>query len=98
MGEGLREFKKYIEYNKQTTKYYLRGLYDSEGNNDINRYIHLYNSKKKLLKYLHYLLKEYSGIIATGPYLQRKAGNTRVINGVESRISPQSRLLLYICL
>jgi len=34
--------------------------------------IYLYNSKKELLKYVKYLLKKYSDIVATSPYLQRK--------------------------
>jgi len=32
---------------------------------------------------LKYLLKKYSDIVATDPYLQRKTGTETVINGVE---------------
>jgi len=79
----LEGFKPYIEYSKETVRYYLRGLYDSEGNNYRNKQIQLSNSKEKLLKYVQYLLKEYFDIIATGPYLMEKAGDTKVIKGVK---------------
>jgi len=81
--KGLEGFKPYVEYSRETVRYYLRGLYDSEGNNYRNKQIQLFNSKERLLKYVQYLLKEYFGIIATGPYLKEEAGSTRVIKGVE---------------
>jgi len=31
--QDLEEFKPFIEYDKETVKYYLRGLYDSDGYN-----------------------------------------------------------------
>jgi len=36
-------------------------------------------TKKELLKYVQCLLKEYSGIIATGPYLQKEAENKTLL-------------------
>jgi len=82
--QGLQGFKSFIEYNRETVKYYLRGLYDSEGNNCGNKEIRLYNTKKKLLEYIQYLLERYFGIVTAGPYLQRKAGTKTVINGVKT--------------
>jgi len=73
-GKGLEGFKRYIEYNKKTVRYYLRGLFDSDGNNYRNKRIQLYNSNKKLLEYVQYLLKKYFNIVATGLYLVHKAG------------------------
>jgi len=61
-------------------------LFDSEGSNNGNKQIQLFNSKKKLLKYVQYLLKEYFDIVATGSYLQKKTGTKTVINGVETTI------------
>jgi len=65
-------------------RYYLRGLYGSDGYNYENKQIHLSNTKKKLLKYVQYLLKKYFDIVATGPYLVQKAGSEMKINGVET--------------
>jgi len=83
--QGLEGFKPYIEHDTETVRYYLRGLFDSEGYNYRNRQVYLYNSKKELLEYVQYLLKEYFSIKSTGPYLQRKAGDIEIINGVETR-------------
>jgi len=78
--KGLEGFKSFIEYNRETVRYYLRGLYDSDGNNSGNKRIRLTNSKKELLEYVQYLLKKYFDIIATGPYLVEKAGSIMMIN------------------
>jgi len=83
--QGLEGFKPYIEYNKETVKYYLRGLYDSDGNNYRNKLIQLYNSNKKLLEYVQYLLKKYFNVAATGPYILHKSGDIAIINGLESQ-------------
>gem|GEM_PF-3749239 len=64
-------------------KYYLRGLYDSEGNNYRNKLIQLSNTKEKLLEYVQHLLKEYFNIVTTGPYLNKKAGTKTIIKGME---------------
>jgi len=82
--QGLEGFKEYIEHDTETVKYYLRGLYDSDGSNTGNKQIRLTNSNKELLEYVQYLLKEYFGIIATGPYLQKKAGDKITINEVKT--------------
>jgi len=82
--QGLQGFKKYIEYSRETVKYYLRGLFDSDGGNYRNKYIYLSNSNKKLLGYVQCLLKECFSIIATGPYLQKKSGSKIIINRVET--------------
>jgi len=83
--QGLQGFKPYIEYNKETVKHYLRGLYDSEGFNKRNKQIRLYNIKKQLLEYIQCLLEKYFDIKATGPYLMYKAGTQTVINGIKTR-------------
>jgi len=81
--QGLEGFKKFVEYNRETVRYYLRGLFDGEGNNNGNKQIRLTNTNKELLEYVQYLLKKYFNIKATGPYLRIKAGTTVTINGVE---------------
>jgi len=81
--QGLQGFKEYIEYSRETVKYYLRGLYDSDGSNAGNKQIRLFNTNIELLEYVQYLLKEYFGIKSTGPHLQRKNGTKMMINGVE---------------
>jgi len=81
--EGLEGFKEYIEYNKETVRYYLRGLFDSEGNNYRNKLIRLYNTNKGLLEYVQYLLEKYFNVKATEPYLVHKTGSTKVIKGVK---------------
>jgi len=35
--QGLQGFKQFIEHNTETVKYYLRGLFDSEGGNYRNK-------------------------------------------------------------
>jgi len=65
--QGLEGFKEYIEYNRETVRYYLKGLFDSEGNNNGNKQIFLCNSDIKLLRYVQYLLNKYFNIISTGP-------------------------------
>jgi len=35
--QGLQGFKEFIEYSKETVRHYLKGMYDSEGNNDGNK-------------------------------------------------------------
>jgi len=85
--QGLEGFKEYIEYNKNTVRYYLRGLFDSDGSNSGNKRIYLLNSKERLLKYVQYLLKKYFDVKATGPYLKKKAGATVIIKGIERNIN-----------
>jgi len=82
--QGLQGFKEYIEYNKKTVRYYLRGLFDSDGNNYGNKRIRLTNTNKELLGYVQHLLKKYFNVATTGPYLQRKNGTKMIINGVET--------------
>ena len=67
-------------------RYYSEGLLDSEGSNNRNKQIQLFNSKERLLKYVQYLLKKYFDVIATGPYLQKKAGTILTINGMEKPV------------
>jgi len=81
--QGLQGFKEYIEYNIETVRYYLKGLFDSDGSNKRNKRIFLYNSNKELLEYIQHLLKKYFDVKATGPYLVYKAGDTITINGVK---------------
>jgi len=50
--QGLEGFKEYIEYSKNTVRHYLKGLFDSDGNNYRNKQIRLYNSKRVLLEYV----------------------------------------------
>jgi len=84
--QGLQGFKEYIEHDIETVKYYLRGVYDSDGNNYRNKLIQLSNSNKKLLEYVQYLLKKYFNIKATGPYLDKESGTIIVINGVKKPV------------
>ncbi|HEW93458.1 hypothetical protein DRN87_02435 [Candidatus Geothermarchaeota archaeon] len=60
--ENLDTLKQYIEYNKNTITYFLRGLYDSEGSNYRCIKISLYNTDISLLKYVKYLLAKYYNI------------------------------------
>jgi len=83
--QGLQGFKEYIEHDIETVKYYLKGLYDSDGGNYRNKLIYLSNTNIELLKYVQYLLKKYFDVKATGPYLVHKAGTKKVINGVRTR-------------
>ena len=79
--QSLETLKQYIEYDKDTVKYFLRGLYDSEGNNYRCKLISLCNSDLELLQYVQYLLKKYFNIRATGLYLVTKAGSIMIRNG-----------------
>jgi len=74
----LESLKSYIEYDKDTVRYFLRGLYDSEGYNKRCRRISLVNNNLELLHYVQYLLKKYFDIGATGPYLNKKAGSIHI--------------------
>jgi len=85
--EGLEGFKSYIEHDKKTVRYYLKGLFDSDGCNNGNKQIFLCNSDIKLLRYVQYLLNKYFNIIATGPHLEKKAGTKTTINGVETTLN-----------
>jgi len=49
--QSLDTLKQYIEHNRETVKYFLRGLYDSDGNNYRCKLIFLYNNDLKLLKH-----------------------------------------------
>jgi len=82
--KGLEGFKPYIEHDTEMIRYYLKGLFDSEGCNYRNKRIKLSNSNIELLEYVQYLLKKYYNIISTGPYLQRKTGTKMIINGIET--------------
>jgi intein-encoded DNA endonuclease-like protein len=76
--QTLKSLKQYIEHNKETTTYFLRGLYDSEGSNYRCRRISLSNNSEKLLCYVQYLLEKCFNIKATGPYLVIEAGSTSI--------------------
>jgi len=73
--QTLDTLKPYMEYDEDTVKYFLRGIYDSEGCNYRCKRIILYNSDLKLLNYVRYLLKKYFGIMIRGPYLHVRAGS-----------------------
>ena len=83
--QTLDTLKPYIEYNRDTVKYFLRGIYDSEGCNYRCKQIFLSNNDLKLLSYIQYLLKKYFSIKATGPYLNVKAGSIMVKGGKRFR-------------
>jgi len=76
--QDLDTLKQYIEHNRETVANFLRGFYDSDGNNYRYKHIFLYNSNLKLLRYTQYLLKKYFSIKATGPYLIAKAGSIHI--------------------
>jgi len=48
--KGLEGFKQYIEHDIETIRYYLKGLFDSEGYSKRNKQIHLYSSNKKTVE------------------------------------------------
>ena len=82
--QSLESLKQFIEYSKDTVAYFLRGLFDSEGNHykykkRRSSYIRLYNNDITLLKYVQHLLKKYFGINVTGPYMSVKAGTEHEI-------------------
>jgi len=86
--QDLDTLKQYIEYDGDTVKYFLRGIYDSEGTNYRCRIISLANSDLELLQYVQYLLKKYFNIRATGPYLNKKARSIHIKkNGERIRTS-----------
>ena len=76
--QNLDTLKPFIEHSKDTVAYFLRGLYDSDGNHYVYKrkynQIHLYNNDKDLLKYTQCLLEKYFNIITRGPYLNVEAG------------------------
>jgi intein-encoded DNA endonuclease-like protein len=72
--QTLETLKLYIEHDKKTVAYFLRGLYDSEGYNYRCEQIWLSNNNTGLLCYVQYLLERYLDITATGPYLVTRAG------------------------
>ncbi|RLF04249.1 MAG: hypothetical protein DRJ64_07210 [Thermoprotei archaeon] len=76
--QTLETLKPYIEYNKETIKYFLRGLYDSDGTNYRCKQIFLANSNLKLLQYAQHLLRKYFNIVSRGPYLNVRAGSIRI--------------------
>ncbi len=76
--QTLETLKPYIEYNKDTVRLFLRGLYDSDGSNYRCKKIVLFNSNIELLYYVQYLLKKYFIIMIRGPYLNAKAGNISI--------------------
>jgi len=79
--QDLEKLKQYIEYDKDTVKYFLRGIYDSEGSNYRCRWISLVNNNLELLHYVQYLLKKYFGIKTIGPYLKVRAGSIMIKDG-----------------
>ena len=82
--QTLETLKPYIEHDKKTIASYLRGLYDSDGYNYRCKQIFLLSNNEELLHYVQYLLKKYFNIIATGPYLNTKAGSiSKKKNGEE---------------
>ncbi len=76
--QNLDTLRQYIEYNIETVRYFLRGLYDAEGSNYKCRQIGLWNTNAYLLKYTQHLLKKYFNIIAKGLYLSNKAGEVKI--------------------
>jgi len=75
--DNLEELSKYIEYNKETVRYFLRGLFDAEGTNSRNKQLFLYDSNKTLLEYAKYLLERYFNIRVIGPRLLYRAGTIK---------------------
>ena len=73
--------KDYVEFNRKTVAFFLRGVFDSEGSvirsGKAKIYkIKLTNTDLNLLEYVKHLLNKYFGIKVNGPYLERKAGQT----------------------
>ena len=79
--QNLKSLKNFIGYDRDTIKYFLRGLYDSEGGH--YRYVYSYgrreeislsNNDLELLHYTQYLLKNYFNLVTTGPYINKRDG------------------------
>ncbi len=81
--QTLETLKPFMEYNMETIKHFLRGLYDSDGSNYRCRQIFLSNNDIEMLHYVQYLLKKHFNIVATGPYLVTRAGWIHVKKNVE---------------
>ena len=85
--QNLETLKPCIEYDKDTVRYFLRGLYDSEGSNYRCIRISLANGDLSLLRYAQYLLKEYFNIKATEPYLVARAGSIMERKGYKRKVN-----------
>ncbi len=75
--KSLEELKPYIEYNKDCVSSFLKALFDGEGSiypQKCGWTLELYNTDKRLLIYVKYLLGKYFEIDSTGPHLARKTG------------------------
>jgi intein-encoded DNA endonuclease-like protein len=74
LNRKLKELKRYIEYDKDCVSAFLQAVFDGDGSIH-KRTLLLYNTDKKLLSYVQYLLKKYFDIDTTGPHLARKKSN-----------------------
>ena len=101
--QNLETLKYYIEHSRDCVKYFLRGLYDSEGSHIVtlnksytDQKINLYSSNIRLLKYVKSLLFKYFKIEASGPHINRRAGSKSVKYDGSIIVSRKDRYVLKI--
>jgi hypothetical protein len=50
--------RRFIEFNVETIRFFLRGFFDAEGGVELNRKVYCSNKNEELIKYIHRLLKK----------------------------------------
>jgi len=100
--KSIEELRPYIEYSKETTAYFLRAIFDSEGSIYVKikgrkrkRQLCLYNTNEKLLRYIQYLLKKFFDIDSTLHLSRRSGCIKRFPNGKDAKTT-KNYYLLYI--
>ncbi len=73
-GRTLKDLSMYIELDTECVKNFLMGIFDSDGHNDKNMTIELYNTNLELLEYVRYLLQKYFNIYSEKPKITIKKG------------------------
>jgi len=103
LNRPLKELKPHIEYSKETIASFLRALFDAEGciyvkikGRRRKRQLCLYNTDKKLLIYVQYLLKKYFDIDTTGPYLAKRKGSIKYFPNDKISKTTKDYYCLYI--
>ena len=101
LNRTLKELKTIIEYDEKCVSAFLQALFDGEGSIIIKiegrrrkRQLYLYNTDKKLLVYIQYLLKRYFNIDSSGPHLVRKKGN--IMHFPNGRIGKTNKDVYYL--
>ncbi len=79
----MDSLKRYVEHDEENVVFFLRGLFDSDGSITVNKERSLYkvkfsNTNLKLLHYVKMLLRNYFGIEALGPKIEKLRGGVSV--------------------